>query len=129
MWGTHAYVGIMRYVLALCLTLIAAPALAQDAPNPVPESPPPPLMDQVEGLMQKFLERFAPQMQQMEEGLSALEPDLLEFMGKMRDMVQYYPPEVLPNGDILIRRRQPSDQPPPADVPDGDAPVVTPFEL
>ncbi len=86
-------------------------------------------MDQVEGLMQKFLDRFAPQMEQLNDGLTAMEPELQEFMGKMRDMVQFHPPEVLPNGDILIRRRQPSDPVPPSDVPEGDAPVATPFEL
>lgn len=115
----------MRRVLALCLTLAAAPALAQDAPAP---ETPPALMDQVEGLMQKFLDRFAPQMEQMEQGLNALEPDLQDFMGKMRDMVQYHPPEMLPNGDILIRRKQPDPAPQP-EVPEGDDPVVTPFEL
>ena len=128
----NAYLSGMRVALALCLILAAAPVLAQDAPvpetqpEPQPETPPA-LMDQVEGLMQKFLDRIAPQ---MEQGLNALEPEIQGFLDQMRDMVQFYPPEVLPNGDILIRRRPPSDQTaPPSEVPDGDAPVVTPFEL
>lgn len=113
----------MRVVFVLCLTLVCAPAVAQDSPA---TEPPPALMDQVEGLMQKFLERIAPQ---MEQGLNALEPDMQALMDRMRDMVQYHPPEVLPNGDILIRRRQPTDQPPSMDAPEEDDPVVTPFEL
>jgi len=44
----------------------------------------------------------------MLKGLSdELAPILLEIQGKIIDLSQYYPPEILPNGDIIIRRKHP----------------------
>ena len=123
----------MRVLIApvLVLVLCAAPLAAQDTPAPAPDAPPS-LAEQAEGLLRKFLDNVAPEMQQMQEGLQAMEPEMQDLLSRMRDMVQYHPPEVLPNGDILIRRRTPDDGAAPADPaqpPEGDAPVTAPFEL
>ena len=39
--------------------------------------------------------------------LKELGPALLELQGRIIDLNAYYPPEVLPNGDIIIRRKVP----------------------
>lgn len=53
--------------------------------------------------------------------------DLAEMLG---DLSGWHTPEVLPNGDILIRRRQPAVPPPVQPDEDGSAPPVTdPLEL
>jgi hypothetical protein len=39
--------------------------------------------------------------------LSEMEPALRELQGALRELDAYHPPEVLPNGDILIRRKEP----------------------
>lgn len=44
-----------------------------------------------------------------------LEPALREMQDRIGDLSSYHPPEVLPNGDILIRRRTPL-------LPEDDAP-------
>lgn len=55
--------------------------------------------------------------------LSEVQPLLEDLRGKVDDLNAYHPPEVLPNGDILIRRRMAPDQLPPDGMgPDGAGP-------
>jgi hypothetical protein len=44
--------------------------------------------------------------------LSEMEPALRELEGALRELDAYHPPEVLPNGDIIIRRKVPLDPAP-----------------
>ncbi len=44
-------------------------------------------------------------------------PALQELLSKVEDWSVYHPPEILPNGDIIIRRKQ--DAPPPTTGEDG----------
>lgn len=41
--------------------------------------------------------------------LEEMEPALRDLQGALRDLDAYHAPEVLPNGDIIIRRKQPID--------------------
>ena len=89
--------------LALSLAL-TGPAVAQDDP-PKPRNPDLSeglgLMEQGTRLMLRgLMEELGPALREMEEGFGALQ----EMLG---DMTLYHAPEVLPNGDILIRRRTP----------------------
>ena len=45
--------------------------------------------------------------------MGEIEPALRELEGTLRDMNAYHPPEVLPNGDIIIRRKTPLQVEPP----------------
>lgn len=36
-------------------------------------------------------------------------PALRQLMAKVQDWSQYHPPEILPNGDIVMRRKSPED--------------------
>ena len=46
----------------------------------------------------------------MLRGLMAeLEPGLRELQDRIGDLSAYHPPEILPNGDIIIRRKEPLD--------------------
>ena len=85
-------------LIALCLV---APAAAQDDP-PAGEG----LFNFMERMLRDFMTEAEPQLRQLERGLTELEPELDRLFDRMRGMTQYYPPEILPNGDILIRRRQ-----------------------
>ena len=38
-------------------------------------------------------------------------PALTELMDQVEDWSAYHPPEILPNGDIIIRRKQPEETP------------------
>ncbi len=52
--------------------------------------------------------------------MNELEPALREMEEMIGDLSAYHPPEVLPNGDILIRRRSPLQ--PESDDPRGARP-------
>ena len=54
----------------------------------------------------------------LQEGAAAIVDGLRMLMDQLQS---YQPPEVLPNGDIIIRRRPPGEADPPAqpDTPDG----------
>jgi hypothetical protein len=90
-------------IIALCLGLAGSPALAQDTG---------------EGGASDLDEGFS----LLEEGtklllrglLSEMEPALRELQGALRELDAYHPPEVLPNGDIIIRRKTPLDVAPDA---------------
>lgn len=88
----------MRHALALCVALLAPPVFAEETPE-------------AEGDLSDMREGFS----LLEEGtrlllrglLSEMEPALRDLQGALRDLDAYHPPEVLPNGDIIIRRKEP----------------------
>lgn len=52
------------------------------------------------------------------EGLLAeIGPEIEALLGTIDELRGYHPPEMLPNGDIIIRRRRPGDTP---EMPDAD---------
>lgn len=81
----------------------------------------------LEGL-RKLFEGLAGEMEPLAEDFAK---ELSELWGEIIDDVEvspgYHPPEVLPNGDIIIRRKEPGETPAPA-VP-GDAPGEGPIDL
>lgn len=52
------------------------------------------------------LERITPELREFAEGMGPMLGDLAEKMG---DLNAYHPPERLPNGDIILRRKSPSE--------------------
>ncbi len=89
-----------RFILVMAL-LAAAPAAAQGE------------RDLGEGI-----ELFSEGTRQMLRGLmQELEPALRELRERLGGIDAYYPPEILPNGDIIIRRKQPLA--PQEDPPEG----------
>lgn len=97
---------------ALALLLATGPTVAQD------ETPPdnPELAEGAELLNRGFqllLEGLANEIEPMAQEWSEGWAELVE---KFSDMQVYHPPEVLPNGDIIIRRRIPLDPPAPGET-------------
>ncbi|PYG30035.1 hypothetical protein [Pelagimonas varians] len=111
-----AYIQGMKHLAApvLALSLIASPLAAQD-------EEPPSLMEQgaklfLEGLMKEM----EPALQELESMTDEIEPMLKDFaaqmgpaltdlMGKVEDWSVYHPPEMLENGDIILRRKTPEE--------------------
>jgi hypothetical protein len=94
----------MRHLLIL--PLLALPAFAQEA-DPVP----PAGESQVERGLRQMLEGLMQEMEPALRDLESLAEDarpLLEGLGRL-DPSLYHPPEILENGDILIRRRDPDE--------------------
>lgn len=118
-------------VLALALLMGATAAAEETPPAPGGEPAEPPasapgssveegksLIERgVRLLFEGLLGEMEPALRDMAGNLDRMaeeaEPMLRELARLMGDIANYHPPEVLPNGDILIRRRQPGEPPAP----------------
>lgn len=107
-------------MLIACALMFAAPALAQDA---MPPQEPPSLIERGARMFLKgLMEEARPAMRDMQDLADQMGPALRDFAREMGpaladildqvdDFSAYQPPEMLPNGDIIIRRRTPRDTP------------------
>jgi hypothetical protein len=103
--------------LALLATLAAGPVAGDEPAGPAPEAG----MDEGLSLVERgarlmlrdLLDRLGPALDEVGQGMERfagdLEPVLRDLARLMGDAASYHAPEVLPNGDILIRRRRPGE--------------------
>jgi len=92
---------------ALALLIAATPALAEE----------PPLPDEGWGLMREgagllfdgLMAEIGPRLDDMGAALADLEPALRDLAAMAGDFRNYHAPEMLENGDILIRRKTPAE--------------------
>ncbi len=75
------------------------------------------LTDEIEPMMQDLATEMEPQLRAFAEDLL---PMLENFSDLIGDLNQYHPPEKLPNGDIILRRKTQDDT---AGDADGDGEV------
>lgn len=104
--------------LALAASL-ALPANAQDTPMEDLLKRFEDLSKEAQTLMENWAEELAPKLEELGPALE----QLAETLG---DMSAYHPPEVLENGDIIIRRKTPLT---PSDPPVPDTPGTGPIDL
>lgn len=126
MAACRAYIQAMRYAFAFALLLPAA-AFAQAAEEDAPTLMERGLQQFFEGLLdemeptlddfQSFAEGLGPAMREM---MQEMGPAFAELLEQVDDITNYEAPEILPNGDIILRRREdaPAYEPPPP-LPDG----------
>lgn len=143
--------------LPLCAMLAVAPAavMAQGAmPAPVPRSDEGADGDVGEGfslleegsklILRGLIQEMQPHLDEMEEAMKGIEPALRELEPGLRamlpmlrdlalmidDLQNYDPPVKLPNGDILLRRRAPTETGPvPGQPVPGTPPSGTPGQI
>jgi len=111
---------LVPFVVAI--SMITTPLAAQD------EQEGNTLMEQgIELFLEGLREEMSPAMENMQELLSEFGPALLSFMEEMgpafgevleqvKDWAAYQPPEILPNGDIIMRKKA-DPEPTPDDPP------------
>lgn len=106
--------------IAVTVALVVALALPAQAEDQTPQ--------EGFGLMEKgarllfegLAQEIAPALREMEGLSDQLEPALRgfvenmgpalgEFLGQVEDFSKYHPPEILPNGDIILRRKTPDE--------------------
>ena len=87
----------MRWLIMATVVLLAGSALAEE------HEP------QGRDLMSEALRLF------MKGLMSEMEPAFEDLEGLLQNLDVYHPPEVLPNGDIIIRRKTPIDKVPSED--------------
>ncbi len=112
--------------LAFALTVapLAAPAqqtgTAEDGFNLIEEGAKL-LLRGLQSEMQPLMEDLAIEMEpKLREFSQQLLPMLEEFSSLIGDLDQYHPPEKLPNGDIILRRKSPDEVPAPEEGGDID---------
>ena len=91
--------------LILALTLSPLPALAQETPAPEAEEGPSLMERGLALFFEGFQQELEPALEGMGEALTELQPALDSMMGLIDDMTNYSMPEMLENGDIIMRRK------------------------
>lgn len=102
---------VSALILAACL--LSSPALAQEAGSEESDN----LMKRgAEMFLRGLMEELDPALRELEDLAGEMEPALRSFgeemgpalrdlMGQVKDWSRYEPPEMLPNGDIILRRK------------------------
>ena len=111
----------MRHLAALVIcAALAAPATA-DVSQRGPAERGDPQLEEGFGLLEEGARTI------LRGLLDQFEPALRDFADQIDDLGAYHAPEVLPNGDILLRRKQPAERnhlSPPPDFPQPEPDVA-----
>ena len=104
-------------LIALFFCLSMTPAVAQDA------APTPPgdvdagislLQQGAKLLLKGLMSDMEPAMQDMGRAITELQPALNDLLAMMGDLTKYHAPEMLENGDIILRHKTPAELAPKA---------------
>lgn len=105
-------------LLLLSVPVLAAPLLSAPV---LAETPAPPasadeldqglsLMEQgAQMLLEHLMGKVEPSLNDMTDALKEVQPKLMELMAMMDDIKNFHAPELMPNGDIIIRRKTPAE--------------------
>jgi hypothetical protein len=116
--GESAYVGRMKKLLLLMTLAVPLPAFAQEVPNAELDEGFSLLEQGAQMLLRGMMSEMEPALDDMAKALAQAEPMLRDMMALMDDLTNYHPPEIMPNGDIILRRKTPAELAAPA--PDGE---------
>ncbi|SLN39357.1 hypothetical protein PSA7680_01938 [Pseudoruegeria aquimaris] len=102
---------IATSLLLASLTLGAAPlpALAQESEGSRKEEGLSLMEQGLSMLFEELLKDMEPALRELEGLQQDMGPALEELLGRIGELSQYHAPEVLENGDILIRRKTPEE--------------------
>ena len=112
--GQHPHTIAMRLTFALCL--VALPAMSQETPvvPPVDDDGFSLMEEGMKLVMRGMMAEMEPALNEMEQALAEIGPKWQELGPKFQELItmiddfrNYDTPEMLPNGDIIIRRNAP----------------------
>ena len=101
-------------VAIAALLALSQPALAQDGDSRSL------IEDGARMFLEGLMQELGPALEQLEGLADDMEPALRDFaetmgpalrdlMGEVKDWSSYHPPEILPNGDIILRKKTPAE--------------------
>lgn len=101
-----------QWFIGPLVVLLAAPALAEE-PSGSAEEGFSLLREGARVLMESLFSEMEPALDDMQEGLGEalrrMEPMMRDLGAMMGELDNYHAPEMLPNGDIIIRRKSPGE--------------------
>ncbi len=104
--------GMKRITIILAAVLMLQPAQAEE---PVAEGFS--LIEEgVKILLRGMMEEMEPALEDLQHMAEEMGPAMEGLRGALSDMSAYHAPEVLPNGDIIIRRKLPLEIEPETDI-------------
>ncbi len=108
-----AYIGPMKHFIAIliCLGALAQPALSQSAETNETEDGLSLVEEGLQLFLRGLLEEMEPTFDDLRQFTEDMGPALEELREMLGDMSDYEAPEVLENGDIIIRRKTPLEVP------------------
>ncbi|MGR3714205.1 MAG: hypothetical protein ACU0A6_13925 [Shimia sp.] len=122
------------YVLTLCAALMAAPVIGQEAPLDGETEDGNSLIEEGARLFLKGLQQeMAPALEgfrdlageigpQMQDFMMQMGPAMAEIVDKVEDWSSYHAPEMLENGDIILRKKTPEEMDLPESI-DGEGDI------
>ena len=113
-----AYVGAMKHLALIAALATPLPALAQDAPTGEVDEGLSLLEQGAQMLLRGMMSEMEPALKDMADAFQQAEPMLRDMLAMMDDLQNYHPPEIMPNGDIILRRKLPGEATTP--LPDGE---------
>lgn len=109
-----------RFIAIPLLCLAPLTATAQDTPAPPPDAGMEEGLDLMEEgaklLLRGLMSKMEPAIDEMGKALTEVEPAVNELMRMIGDFRNYHAPEMLPNGDIIIRRKTPLEPEPQGEI-------------
>lgn len=101
-----------QWFIGSLLVLLSAPALAEEGGASADEGFSL-LREGARIVFESMLDQMEPALRGMQEdfgmALREMEPALRDLAAMIGDLKNYHPPEILPNGDIIIRRKSPAE--------------------
>lgn len=101
-----------RTLIPLLICLCAAPVAAQDKPPGDVDEGVSLMQEGAKLLLKGLMSNMEPTLQEMGRAITDLQPALQDLFVMMGDVTKYHAPEMLENGDIIIRRKTAADLPP-----------------
>jgi len=105
--------------LAILIALAAAPLRAEEV-RPEPEIGASLVEQGARLILRGLMAEMEPALQDMAEGMQGFareaEPFLRELLRMTDDLRSYHPPVMLPNGDIIIRKKRPGEGGPEGEI-------------
>ena len=99
--------------LILCLAALPAGAESPAAPDGSAEDGFNLIEEGARIILRSLLDDVEPKVDDLQKGLGealeAMKPALRDLLARIDDFRNYHPPEIMPNGDIIIRRKTPAE--------------------
>lgn len=108
----------MKMLILLLALSAPMPAFAQDAPEGDVDQGLGLLEQGAQMLLRGLMSDMEPALKDMADAFATAEPMLRDMLALMDDLTNYNPPERMPNGDIILRRKVPAELVP--TIPDGE---------